>query len=368
MSITEIDVERERPPENLYVLIMAGGRGTRFWPLSRRSRPKQCLTVVGERSLIRQTVDRLDGLVPKERILVITAEEMATAVIDELPDLPGENILVEPMGRNTAPCVGWGATVVGRLAGGSDAVMAVLPADHLIHNEEGFRQQLRECAAAARETNSLVTVGVSPTRPETGFGYLHVGGFRGRWGDSELRSVSRFVEKPNLELAKEYLAGGEHLWNAGMFIFSVEAIRDAFRNYLPESWGLLEQLRIDPGLVGYIYPKLEAISLDYGIMERAAQVLTVEAHFDWSDLGGWVALGDELDECEMGRARVADSLSIDSSENIVFAPGKSVALIGVEGLVVVDTEDALLICRKEDAQRIKEVTSLAEARERLDLL
>ena len=352
----------------LYILIMAGGRGTRFWPMSRRSMPKQCLSVVGESSLIRQTVDRVQELVPSERILVVTASEMSDAIREELPELPNENILVEPMGRNTAPCIGWGAVEVGRRAVGDNAVMVVLPADHLIHDEASFQSQLLDCAAAAQSTNGLITIGVTPTRPETGFGYLEVGEGRGQWGGSNFSGVAKFVEKPDLETAKRYLEGGKHLWNAGMFVFTIEAIRDAFREFLPESWSVLESIRKEPTRVRELYMGLEKISIDYGIMERSSRVFTVPAMFDWSDLGGWVALGEELPEQSFGVGRVDGSSSIESANNIVFAPKKHVALIGVEGLIVVETDDAIMVCRREDAQRIKEITSELELRELFDLL
>jgi len=354
--------------EELYILIIAGGRGTRFWPMSRRSKPKQCLSIVGDSSLIRQTVDRVEGVVPKERVIVVTASEMEQAIRSELPELPVENILVEPMGRNTAPCIGWGAVEIGRRSVGDNAVMVVLPADHLIHDKSSFQRQVLDCAAAAQSTNGLITIGVPPTRPETGFGYLQVGGERGEWGSSSFSGVARFVEKPDIDTAKEYLEGGEHLWNAGMFVFSIDAIRDSFREFLPASWAVLEEIRKEPGKVGELYGKLEKISIDYGIMERSTRVFTVPASFDWSDLGGWVALGEELPEQVFGVGRVASASSIDAKGNIVFAPGKHVSMIGVEGLVVVETDDAILVCRQEDAQRIKDVTSDLENREMLSLL
>jgi mannose-1-phosphate guanylyltransferase len=354
--------------DDLYILIMAGGRGTRFWPVSRRSKPKQCLSIVGESSLIRQTVDRVSGVVPVDRILVVTASEMAEAVRSELPELPENNILVEPMGRNTAPCIGWGAVEIGRRTVGDSAVMVVLPADHLIHDEQSFQGQLLECAAAAQSTNGLITIGVTPTRPETGFGYLQIGEVLGEWGQSTLSCVAKFVEKPDLSTAEQYLKGGEHLWNAGMFVFSIKAISEAFSEFLPDSWKVLEQVREDPARVAELYPQLEKISIDYGIMERSSRVFTVPAAFDWSDLGGWIALGDELPAQPFGVGRVAGGSSIDAKNNIVFAPSKHVSLIGVEGLVIVETDDAIMVCRREDAQRIKQITAELEERQLLDLL
>lgn len=344
----------------LYVLIIAGGRGARFWPLSRRRRPKQCLTIDGGPTLIQRTVGRLLPIVPIEHILVVTSAEMADALREQLPALPPENLLVEPMARNTAPAIAWGAVEIGRRARGSNPVMAVLPSDHLIEREDELRDLLLDCAEAARATNALVTVGLEPHRPETGFGYLEVGGELGRWGDRAFLRVERFVEKPDIETATRFVTGGKHLWNAGMFVFTVEAVRDALREQLPHTWVLLEQLRHTPSLAPTLYQQLDAISFDHGVMEKARHVLTVRAELGWSDIGSWTALADHLPEHALGRANVRAGVAVNASNNVVFAPGKVVALVGVEDLVVVDTPDALLICRREDAQRLREVVERLE--------
>jgi mannose-1-phosphate guanylyltransferase len=348
--------------EDLYVLIIAGGRGARFWPRSRRDRPKQCLPVQGELSLLQATIRRVVRIVPPERILVITADDMAESVRAHILDVPLENVLVEPEGRNTAACVGWGAVEVARRAPGVEAIMAVLPADHLISDEESFARQIGECAQAARATNALVTLGVVPTHPETGFGYLELGSELDSWGDSAFLRVAQFVEKPDFNTAERYLESGRYLWNAGMFVFTVEAIRDAFRAYLPTIWGQLERLRHSPELLADVYPEIERISIDYGIMERSEHVLTVRAQFGWSDVGSWSALGEHLPVSELGRALVEEAVAINSFNNVVYAPGKAVAVIGVSDLVIVDTEDALLVCRKSDAQSVKEVVAELEKR------
>jgi len=324
--------------------------------------------VHGELSLLQATVRRVERVVPPERIFIVTAAEMADAVREHSLDVPTENILVEPEGRNTAPCVGWGAVEIGRRSRGTDAIMAVLPADHLITDEATFAVQLGECAQAARATNALVTLGVSPTRPETGFGYLQIGGELGDWGGSAFLRVERFVEKPDHDTAVSYLQGGMHLWDAGMFVFTVEAIRDAFRAYLPKTWAHLENLRHSPETIQEVYPKLERISLDYGIMERSNHVLTVRAAFGWSDVGSWSALGEHLPLSELGNALVKEGIAINSGENVVYAPGKAVALIGVSDLVVVDTDDALLVCKKSDAQAVKDVVAELEKRGRDSLV
>lgn len=352
---------------DLYVIIMAGGRGTRFWPRSRRSLPKQCLSLDGGRTLIQKTVDRVRPLAPAERVLVITAADMAGAIAEQLPELPAENILIEPEGRNTAPCVGWGVVEV-RRRGGPDAVIAVLPADHLIEDEDALRADLSAAAAAARGTGALVTLGLTPTRPETGFGYLELGAPAGDWEGRTLRDVARFVEKPDAQTAEGYLAGGNHLWNAGMFVFTVSAAAAAFAEHLPETWAGLERLAAAPDALAEIYPTLEKISFDFGIMERASRVITCPSSPGWSDVGGWIAAGEHLPESELGRALVRAGVALDAGGCVVHAPNKLVALVGVQDLVIVDTGDALLVCRADQAQRVREVIEVLGARGLDDLL
>ncbi len=347
--------------DNVYVLVIAGGRGTRFWPRSRRKNPKQCISLDGGPTLIQRTIARVLPAVPAERILVVTAPEMAPTLRDQLPELPPENILVEPEGRNTAPCIGWGTVEISRRARSPDAIMVVLPADHLIDDEVEFRDLMLDCAQAARATNSLVTIGIDPTRPDTGFGYLEIAGELGNWGDRSFLHVERFVEKPDRETAIGYVEGGRHLWNAGMFVFSVAAIRDAFRMYLPDSWAVLENLRHSPDRLQELYGQLERTSLDYGIMERSSNVLTVRGSFGWSDVGSWGAVAQFLPESTLGRALVKAEVAVDAGDCVVHAPGKAVALVGVSDLVVVDSGDALLICPLDQVERLREViTSLEE--------
>jgi len=354
-------------PNDLYVIIMAGGRGTRFWPRSRRSMPKQCLSLDGGRTLIQKTVDRVRPLAPAERVLVITAADMADAIAAQLPELPAENILVEPEGRNTAPCVGWGVVEVRRRAGG-EAVIAVLPADHLIRDEDGLRGDLAAAAAAASATGALVTLGLTPTRPETGFGYLELGASVGDWGGRTLREVARFVEKPDVVTAEAYLAGGNHLWNAGMFVFTVGAAVAAFEAHLPDMWSALSRLEQAPEALPAIYPTLEKISFDFGIMERAPRVITCPSSPGWSDVGSWTAAGEHLPASPLGRALVRAGIAIDAGDCVVHAPEKVVALVGVRDLVIVDAGDALLVCRADQAQRVRDVIDALGASGLDDLL
>lgn len=344
----------------LWGLIMAGGRGARFWPRSRRAQPKQCLSFDGGTSLLRRTVERLTPLIPPERLLVVTGPDMEEAVRAELVAVPPSNVLVEPSGRNTAPCIGWGAVEVGR-RGGSGAIMAVVPSDHHIEDEAALRSVLAAAAEAARNTNALITLGLRPTRAETGYGYLEVGSPVGDWGGHAFRMVERFREKPNEETAREYLSGGKHLWNAGMFVFSVGSVRDAFRHFLPATAVVLEELQRRPGRLAELWPETDRISIDYGIMERSLHLLTVPCDLGWTDLGSWDSAGELLPEVEGGRG-VADAVvALDSSGNVVHAAGKTVALLGVDNLVVVDTGDALLVMRRGRGQQVRQLLDRLEA-------
>ncbi len=337
-----------------HAVIIAGGRGTRFWPRSRAHLPKQCLSLDGGRTLIQRTVDRIAPLVPPENVWVITGQSMADTIRAQLPAVPTANVLVEPIGRNTAPCVAWGTRVVQQQAG-DDAVVFVLPADHVIADEPGFRDCLERAAEAARESGALVTLGIRPTRPDTGFGYLEVGS-----GDA-VCPVQRFVEKPDAETAKGYLASGRYLWNAGMFVFTVASMVAELKRQLPQLWRGVVAIVDDPDLLAERFARLQKISVDYGVMEGAHAVLTVPADIGWSDVGSWAAVAEHLPETPLGPGLVGRAIAVDACDNVVHAPEKLVALVGVSGLVVVDSGDALLVCPRDQAQRVREVVDQLEA-------
>jgi mannose-1-phosphate guanylyltransferase len=344
--------------EELYALVIAGGRGTRFWPVSRRANPKQCISFAGRTALLKQTVERLLPLIPIDRILVGTGREMEASVRQVLPKLPPENLLVEPWGRNTAPCIGWGAVEVGRRC--PDAVMAVFPSDHMIKDADELRTVVADAAKAAKATNSFVTLGITPTRPETGFGYLAIGPEVGTWGDTTFRTVSRFVEKPDPDTARAFVEGGEHLWNAGMFVFSVDGLRDAFRSYLPRSAEALERISQNPSSLEEEWGNLDATSVDYGIMERSRHILTVPCDLGWSDVGTWTAAAAEMPSVPGGRGIARAVVAKESRSCVVHAPNKVVVLIGMENVVVVDTPDALLVMDADRAQQVGDVVRTLE--------
>ncbi len=354
---------------SLWAVIMAGGSGTRFWPLSRRHRPKQLLPFAGGRSLLRATVDRVLPLVGRERLWVVTAKEMASAVRAELPDLPAESVLVEPQGRDTAACVGWAAWRLAQLE--ADAAMAMLPADHLVDGEP-LRGALRLGEQAARELGGLVTLGVQPRSPETGFGYLQLGDEVELPGGGRVRRVVRFIEKPPRAAAEAMLTHGGYAWNAGMFVWTVAAIRAAIRAHLPELARCLDQLmgeaasRGEEAALARLYPLLPRLSIDVGVMERASEVWAVPVDFAWSDVGSWEGLAEVMGGSQ--GVHVGDVLGIDSEGAVLVSEGPLVAALGVPGVVVVATRDAVLVIPRAASQRVREIVEELRRRGRDDVL
>ncbi|MCF8012632.1 MAG: NTP transferase domain-containing protein [Clostridiales bacterium] len=341
----------------LYAVILAGGKGERFWPYSRQKCPKQFLKLMGSRSMLQQTVDRLCGLVEVQETFVITGLEYLELVREQLPELPPENIISEPVGRDTAAAVGLGALYVSRRS--ADGVMLVLPADHYIRDEESFRWALSAAGAAAARGEHLVTLGIQPNRPETGYGYIKQGSLHDTYASVTAYFVEKFTEKPGFQEAMKYLASGEYLWNSGMFIWRVDLIRSLINELLPElDYGLhniekaLDRNALDE--VKEIYPGLPKISIDYGIMEKAGNVLVIPGDFGWDDVGSWTALGRHYDVDEQNNVVDARGVFLDTNDCLISS-SKAVATLGVDNLIVVDNEDSILVCHKDRAQEIKEV-------------
>lgn len=331
----------------VYAVVLAGGGGTRLWPASRRVRPKQFLPLApGGRSLLEATVARARRLVPAERVLVVTSGEQADAVRATLPELPAANVLVEPVGRSTAPAVALAArTLAAR--GEPGALLAVLPSDHAVGDEAAFLRTLEAALAAAR--THLVTVGIPPAYPSTGYGYLELGDRT----DGPAREVRRFVEKPDAERARAFVASGRYLWNSGMFFFRACRILDEVRRHLPEVWAALESDR---------YAEAPTISLDYGVMERTEDIWAVPGEFGWCDLGHWADLAAVHPPDADGHVRVGGPLlALDARDNVVVG-APLVALVGVEGLVVVATEDAVLVVPRARAQEVRRVVGELKTR------
>ena len=351
---------------SVYALILAGGGGTRLWPASRRSRPKQLLTLGGRESLLAATFRRTTRVLDPEHTLVVTAADQADAILRELPDLPPENLVAEPAARNTGPAVGLGAVMVARRAG-DDARLAVLPSDAFIANEAGFAQVLGKAFEHAAET--IVTIGIKPTRPETGYGYLQ----RGKPVRDGVFEVARFVEKPDAPTAARYLAGGDFLWNAGMFFLTAGRLMAEAKTHLPDLATILDEIRAakDPlQTAAQRYPSAPKISIDYGIMEKASGIRVVPGNFGWNDVGSWSALSDIRDKDKAGNVVSGDVvLSAVSGSVVVSEPGAPlVGVVGVDDLVVVATKDAVLVVRKDRAQEVRAVVDALAASKRHDLL
>ncbi len=351
--------------KNRYVVIMAGGKGERFWPQSRLKRPKHLLPIVGNTAMLSQTIERLEGLVPPERVFVITNLEQRKAVLETCPSLLPERVIGEPEGRDTAAAVGLAALLVEKE--GDDSAFALLPADHVIENGEGFRATLQSAFEVAEAEEVLVTVGIKPTFPSTGYGYLEKGKPLDLPVSAPLSQVNRFVEKPDLKTAQVYLEDGSYFWNAGMFVWRPSVILAEINRLAPKLSLGLSKLKTGWGDSGdleqamaKIYPSLEKISIDFAVMEKADEVVMVESGFDWDDVGEWPAIGRHYPKDENGNVFKGAGLAIDSSDNLTFSEdGHCISLLGVKDLIVVQSGDATLICHKDCAQQVKELARRA---------
>jgi mannose-1-phosphate guanylyltransferase len=345
---------------SIYALILAGGSGERFWPLSRRARPKQLLRLVSDKTLLEETLARLEGFIPHERILILTNREQESAVRKLLGSFPKQNIVAEPAKRDTAAAVALGTGWVA--ARDHAAVMLVLPADHVIANRAAFQETLALAADAAEETSELVAIGIKPTWACPGFGYIEQGKpvrLRTRPDKDAIHRVLRFREKPNLDLAESFLRKGNFRWNAGMFVWSVPTVLREFNRHTPELADFISQVRAPENFEKALrerFSKLPRISFDYAIMEKADRVLVVEAGFDWDDIGSWRAVANYFEKDKQGNAANRPITALNSSNNIVFEEdGTTVALLGVRDLIVVQTKDALLVCHRHEAEKIKDL-------------
>lgn len=347
---------------NAYAVIMAGGRGERFWPLSRIARPKQFIDLFGGKPLLQLAVERLEGLVPPERILIVTSRDLAAASREAAPGLPPENIVGEPCGRDTAAACALGTELVAARQGGDPATLAILTADQLMQDVPVFQQTLRDAFAMAAASPCIVTIGIAPTHPATGFGYIEAAAKLDSGHATVFHKVERFVEKPDVATATAYLAGGRHFWNAGMFVWSVDTFRQslrAFRPVLADAMSALAPSIGTPGFEGALeatYAGLERISVDYAVMEHARNIVMARGAFGWDDVGAWGAVANHFAADAAGNVVVGACESLDARGNLVLSDAKHlVALYGVEDLVVVHTPDATLVCPRARAQEIKDL-------------
>lgn len=338
-------------------LIMAGGRGERFWPKSRQNMPKQFLSLTDDgKTMIQLTVERIMPLVDVEDIYISTNQDYKKLVMEQLPQIPEENILCEPVGRNTAPCIGLGAVHMAKKYG--DAVMLVLPSDHLIKYNAIFLSTLEDACQTAEQGANLVTIGITPDVPETGYGYIK---FLPDQLLGRAYRVDRFVEKPDLDTAKEYVATEQYLWNSGMFIWKVSTILENLKEHLPQVYDGLLKIQEAIGaeseqqVLEQVFQKFPSESIDYGVMEKAKHIYILSGAFGWDDVGSWLAVGRLKKSNEFGNVISGNAVTIDTKNSIIQGGKKLIATVGLQDVIIVDTEDALLVCDKDSAGDIKKV-------------
>lgn len=349
-----------------YAVIMAGGKGERFWPLSTSARPKQFLSVVAGKALLALAVDRLSGLIPPERILIITAESLVRATRDAVPSVPHENIIGEPVGRDTAAACACGTAWVA--ARNPSGVCVILTADQLISDLPVFHSTLEQSAAVAAKNDVIITLGIVPTHPSTGFGYIEAGDPFPHAGSVVLRKVERFVEKPDAATAKSYIESGRFFWNSGMFVWSAGTFMKALKDYTPALHAMASDMAVSTDvrrlsrILDETYPGLSRISVDYAVMEKADNILMVRAAFGWDDVGAWPSVAAHLDSDGDANTIVGKCEMLDSRRNIVVSSDRLTALVGVSDLVVVNAPSVTLVCHRDHAQSVKRMVEVLRSK------
>ncbi len=353
----------------MYGVIMAGGSGTRFWPYSRHSRPKQLLKIIGERSMLQMTVDRLLKMKFMKEVFIVTRDDLADVIKKEIIGVPEENIIVEPEGKNTAPCIGLSALYI--KAKKANAVMGIFPADHLIIGHKQFENTVKTANHLAKKNGSLVTVGIHPTYPATGYGYIQY------YGESDLDHldayrVKTFAEKPHLPLAKRFLESGDFLWNGGMFIWRITTLMKALELHMPELYQQLMRIeeQIESGhSYEDIWNEIEPESIDYGLMEKVkSHMYVVKAKFDWSDLGSWNSVYNQMQRSGMDNVVRGDGFILDGKHNYIQSDSKFTAVIGLDNVVVVNTDDATLVVPRHRVEEVKDVVDWLKSKKKSELL
>ena len=355
--------------KNRFVIIMAGGRGERFWPVSREKMPKQLLTLLGKRSFLQQAVDRVLPLVPIKNIFVITNEVQLPEVRKQLPKIPGANLVAEPVGRDTCAAVTLGAALVG--ARSTTGVMAVLPADHVIPDEKKFQQVLGDAFDLASRGQAIITIGIKPAGPDTGYGYIQVGqelppAQGAKKTKTTFYRAERFVEKPDFQRALEYVNSGQYRWNAGMFVWSFVTVTEGLQKHQPEMYAACQRwfkVANKPAKLAKVlskeYPDIKKVSIDYALMEKAQNVIVADGAFEWDDLGSWTALARHLKPDPEGNCAVADFIHVDAARNIIYdvrtRNRTPIAVVGLRDSILVQTDDAVLLAHKSQAQKVKEL-------------
>jgi mannose-1-phosphate guanylyltransferase len=350
---------------------MAGGAGTRFWPRSRRDKPKQLLKIVSQKTMLQDTFERTKKLTPPEKVLIVTGESLKKEIQSQLPEIPEENIILEPFGRNTAPCIALAATIINKRENNKPATMVVLPADHLIKDVSAFQKSILAATKLAQKEETLITIGIKPTYPEKGYGYIQRNAKETVLDGQKIYKVKTFAEKPNIETARRFLDSGDFYWNAGIFIWTTQTIIKEFESQFTELYELLPNLENKIDTKGMeeeilkVYSATKSISIDYAIMENAENVSVIESEFDWSDVGSWEAVYNLSDKNKNGSVVFSDNaVELNSSNNFFLSENKKlIAAIDVEDLILVETDDAILICKKNSSQKVKDIVDKLRLKE-----
>jgi len=349
---------------------MAGGSGTRFWPRSRKNRPKQLLNITGDEILLKKTIELIVPIVPAGRIKIVTTLLQADSLKSTVPQIPEENIIIEPFGKNTAPAIGISALAIEKDI--KDAVMVVLPADHYIEDKKKFHQTIMAGAYQASQGDYIVTIGIPPRGPETGYGYIEADELRDK--KNGIYTVKSFHEKPDINTARRFIKQGTFFWNSGIFIARTSTMLKEIEEYLPHNYQGLMKIRAslgtdeESGVINSVYKEMEAISIDYGVIEKSKHVFMIKGNFGWNDVGSWPSAAQYWPKDSNKNAFIGDVVSLDSSECIVYSPKKPVALLGVKDLVIVEDEDALLVCKKERSQDVKKLVEILKSKGRDEIL
>jgi mannose-1-phosphate guanylyltransferase len=343
-----------------FAVIMAGGGGTRFWPLSRQNKPKQLLNISGNDTMINDTILRYKNVISIENTMIVTNKSQVSVLEDILlEEVPRNNILQEPVAKNTAACILYAALHLHKKYG--DSVMVVLPSDHYITNENNFRAVLEKACQLAEQADNLVTIGIKPLFASTGYGYIN---FNKNILQNEAYEVNEFVEKPNFEKAKHYISSGDYLWNSGMFLWKTRKIIDCFQRYLPRLYNNMMKVYEDIGTereqeaIADVYPYLQSISIDYGILERSDDVIVIPGDFGWNDVGSWDALGGIFPSDDDGNIVKAQHIGVGTKNSIIYGNGRLIATIGIDNLIIAETSDAILVCPKDKAQDVKSIVDM----------
>ncbi len=362
MSLNETPLSPLSVKNDWYAVILAGGNGTRFWPRSRTTKPKQFLPIVGDTPMIHQTYQRIAPIIPRSNIYVVANRSHKSLVLDSLPDLPEENLLLEPCGRNTAPGITWVSMVISDKS--PDATIAILPSDHYIPNTTAYRETLQNAFEISHATGEIVTLGIRPDRPETGYGYIQTGSIAGSIHDCTYYHVRRFVEKPDLPTAQSYLSSGDFLWNSGMFVSGVRRMLMDIERFQPDIYSGIREIIMNAGTPGILetrFDQLPKISIDYAVMEKTTGIITVPIAFIWSDVGSWEALYQHLPQDSSGNCSRGAPIMLCCENTLTIGGERLIVAMGLKDIMIIDTSDAVLVCHRDVSQQVGAIVNVLSA-------